>query len=79
MQYLKQEIDIGQWDDLKQENAQSWIVCGDLIGLLSVIQGVLRGATNAHPRLRRFDWITFSDPGCLAGGATNALPSPSAI
>jgi hypothetical protein len=43
MRQLQQEIDIGQWDDFKQENAR--------VGMPSA-----RG------------WITFSDPGCLAGG-----------
>jgi hypothetical protein len=43
MQQVQQEIDISQWNDFKQENAQSWIVCGFLTGLLSVIQDVLRG------------------------------------
>jgi hypothetical protein len=49
MQQLQQEIDISQWNDFKQENAQDWDVFGDLTGLLSVIQDVLRGATNALP------------------------------
>jgi hypothetical protein len=43
MQQLQQEIDISQWNDFKQENAQDWDVFGDLTGLLSVIQDVLRG------------------------------------
>ena len=49
MKELQQEIEISQWNDFKQENAQSWIVCGVLAGLLSVIQDDLRGATNALP------------------------------
>jgi hypothetical protein len=43
MQQLQQEIDISQWNDFKQENAQDWDAFGVLTGLLSVIQGVLRG------------------------------------
>ena len=74
MQQLQQEIDISQWNDFKQENAQDWDVYGDLIGLLSVIQGVLRGATNKKSRLASQVWITFSDPGCLAGGLQTPFP-----
>ena len=40
---LQQEIDISQWNDFKQENAQDWIAFGIFPGLLSVIQDVLRG------------------------------------
>jgi hypothetical protein len=43
MQQLDQEIDISQWNDLKQENAQAWDAFGVWVGLLSVIQDVLRG------------------------------------
>ena len=41
MQYAKQEIDIGQWDDLKQENTWVWTS--------SRKSDKLRGATNALP------------------------------
>ena len=54
MQQLQQEIDISQWNDFKQENAQDWDAFGVLTGLLSVIQGVLRGGLQTpFPRLRR--------------------------
>ena len=49
MQQIQQEIDISQWYDFKQENSQAWDAFGVLAGLLSVIQDVLRGATNALP------------------------------
>lgn len=40
MQYAKQEIDISQWDDLKQENTWVWTS--------SRKSDKLRGATNGH-------------------------------
>jgi hypothetical protein len=80
MQQLQQEIDISQWNDFKQENAQDWDVFGVLTGLLSVIQGVLRGGYK-RPSLAfgeewRFDLFAYE---CERSTLTNQNALPTSL